>query len=257
VATKTEGANLADVVRHCDQLLRISEIADYPHALNGLQIENRGRIARIGAAVDASVRSFEGAIERGVNFLIVHHGMFWPGLRPISGPTRELLRLAFENDVALYSAHIPLDVHAELGNNVQLMRALRMNASEPFFPWKDIFLGQRAEVTITRDDLVDRLQKLLGCDVRVVGFGVSDVRSLGIITGGAGGEILEVAKLGIDTFVTGEAPHWAVVAAHDLKLNLIVAGHYATETFGVRALAAHLSDKFGLPYDFIDCPTGF
>lgn len=257
MAERTEGAGLADVVRHCDDLLRISDIADYPHALNGLQIENRGRITRIGAAVDASVRSCQAAIERGVNFLIVHHGMFWPGLRPISGPIRELLRLAFENDVALYSAHIPLDVHPELGNNVQLMRALRVNRSEPFFPWKNTLLGQRAEVTITRDDLIDRLQKLLGCDVKVVDAGTADVRSLGVITGGAGGEILDVAKLSIDTFVTGEAPHWAAVAAHDLKLNLIVAGHYATETFGVRALASHLSEKFGLPHEFIDCPTGF
>ena len=254
---KTDGAGLADVVRYCNESLRISEIADYPNALNGLQIENAGRVTRIGAAVDASLRSIDVAIEHSVDLLVVHHGIFWPGLRPIAGAQRELLRKAFAHNVALYSAHIPLDVHPELGNNAQLVRALRIDGSSAFFEWKNVLLGQRADVEILREDLVDRLEKLLGCDVKVVGGGPANIRALGVITGGAGGEILEVAALGLDTFVTGEAPHWAAVVAHDLKMNLIVAGHYATETFGVRALAANLSEKFGVPHEFIDCPTGF
>ena len=254
---KIQGVGLADIVRHCDELLKVAEIADYPNALNGLQIENAGRVTRIGDAVDACLRSLDLAIEHSVDLLVVHHGIFWPGLRPITGAQRELLRKAFAHNVALYSAHIPLDVHPELGNNAQLMRALRIEGSSAFFEWKNVLLGQRADVEITREDLVDRLEKLLGCDVRVVGGGPANIRALGVITGGAGGEIFEIAKLGIDTFVTGEAPHWAAVVAHDLKINLIVAGHYATETFGVRALAANLSEKFGVPHEFIDCPTGF
>lgn len=248
---------LTDIANYCDAELRISEIADYENALNGLQIENDGRVTKIGAAVDASVRSLRAASERGIDFLVVHHGIFWPGLRPIVGSARELLRVAFEKNIALYSAHIPLDVHPQLGNNALLMRALGIDDAQPFFEWKNVLLGQRAELSISRAELMRRVRDLLGQEVKLVAAGPEDVHSLGVISGGAGGEIFDIAKLCVDTFLTGEAPHWAAVAAHDLGVNLIVAGHYATETFGVRALAARLSERFGLPHEFIDLPTGF
>lgn len=247
---------LAALVQHADETLRIREIDDYPNALNGLQIENDGNVTKIGAAVDASVRTLQSAVAEHVDFLVVHHGIFWPGLRPITGATRELFRFAFTNNIAIYSAHIPLDVHAELGNNALLMRALRIDNAVPFFPWKNTLLGYRADVSLTRDELFSRLRDN-GLEPKSVLSGPDPIRSLGVITGGAGAEILEVAKLGIDTFITGEAPHWAAVAAHDLKINLITAGHYATETFGVGSLAQHLSAKFNLPHKFIDEPTGF
>jgi dinuclear metal center YbgI/SA1388 family protein len=247
----------AELVEYANSYLRIAEIEDYANALNGLQIENDGRVTKLGAAVDASVQTLQAAIARGVDLLVVHHGMFWPGLRPITGATRELLRLAFENNVALYSAHIPLDVHPEIGNNALLIRALEVANAEPFFPWKNCLLGQRADLSVPRDEIVRRLRNLFGGDIKAVAAGPENVRALAVITGGAGSEILEVAKLGIDTLITGEAPHWAAVAARDLKVNLIVAGHYATETFGVRALAEHLGQRFRLPHEFIDAPTGF
>jgi dinuclear metal center YbgI/SA1388 family protein len=253
---KNDGSALAALVQCADETLRIREIDDYENALNGLQIENDGTVTKIGAAVDASVRVVEMAIAERVDFLIVHHGMFWPGLRPITGATRELLRLAFTNNLALYSAHIPLDVHPELGNNALLMRALRIENAAPFFPWKNTLLGYRADMSLSREELSARLREI-GPEAKTVAAGPDQIRSLGVITGGAGGEIFEVAKLGIDTFITGEGPHWAAVAAHDLKINLVVAGHYVTETFGVRALAEHLSANFSVPHKFIDAPTGF
>lgn len=247
---------LAALVHHADETLHIGEIEDYANALNGLQIENDGSVTKIGAAVDASVQTIEAAIAEHVDFLVVHHGIFWSGLRAITGATREMLRLALMNNLALYSAHIPLDVHPELGNNALLMRALRVEHAAPFFAWKNTLLGYRADVGLTRDELIARLREI-GLEAKSVAAGPDQIRSLGVITGGAGGEILAVAKLGIDTFVTGEAPHWAAVAAYDLKINLIVAGHYATETFGVRALAAHLAARSSLPHKFIEAPTGF
>ncbi len=253
----SDSSTAAILVAHTDELLRVDAVADYDQALNGLQIENDGAVSKIGAAVDASVETLQHAAAERIDFLVVHHGMFWPGLRPVTGATRELLRIAFTSNIALYSAHIPLDVHPELGNNALLMRALRIENATPFFAWKNSLLGQRAEVSLTRDELLARVHEALGDGAKIIAAGPDHIRSLGVISGGAGGEILEVAKLGIDTFLTGEAPHWAAVAARDLKINLIVGGHYATETFGVRALAEHLGSRFNLPHKFIDAPTGF
>jgi dinuclear metal center YbgI/SA1388 family protein len=249
-------AVLGALVQSADETLLIREIEDYPNALNGLQIENDGSVTKIGAAVDASVRTIEAAVAERIDFLIVHHGIFWPGLRPIIGTTRDLLRLAFTSNLALYSAHIPLDVHPEFGNNALLMRALRIENAVPFFPWKNTLLGQRADVALTREELLGRLRDI-ALEPKSVDAGPDEIRSLGVITGGAGGEIFDVAKLGIDTFITGETPHWAAVAATDLKINLIAAGHYATETFGVRALAEHLAAEFNVPHKFINAPSGF
>lgn len=245
-----------EIVAYADEYLRIGAVEDYPNALNGLQIANDGTVTKIGAAVDASVGTIEAAIAEHVDLLLVHHGMFWQGLRAVTGPVRDLLRLALMNNLALYSAHIPLDVHPEIGNNALLMSALRIDGATPFFPWKNCLLGMRADVSFTRDELSSRLREALGADVKVIAGGSDHIRSVGVITGGAGGEIADVARLGVDTFITGEAPHWAGVAARDLGVNLMLGGHYATETFGVQALAVHLGGRFGLPHKFIDAPTG-
>ena len=248
--------SLAQMVSYADEHLRLREIADWPNALNGLQLENSGAVTKIGAAVDASTRAIEGAIERGINFLIVHHGLFWPGLQPISGGRRRLLERAFQQDLSIYSAHLPLDVHSVLGNNAQLAAALGFENTEPFFETKGQCIGLKIQTEISRAALAQKLEHSLGGPVRSFPAGPEQTRSIGLITGGAGAEIYEVARQGIDTFITGEAPHWAAVAADELGINLLLGGHYATETFGVKALAAHLSDRFNLPWEFIDCPTG-
>ncbi|MEY2565338.1 MAG: hypothetical protein QOH88_3531 [Verrucomicrobiota bacterium] len=241
---------------YCRDLLRISEIADWPNALNGLQIENSGALTKIGAAVDASPRTIDAALERGINLLIVHHGLFWPGLRPITGGRRRMLERAFQHDLALYSAHLPLDLHSVLGNNAQLAGALGFESTEPFLEMKGQCVGLKARVDLPRAELARKLEDSLGGPVKLFAAGLEQTQTVGLITGGAGSEIYAVADAGVDTFITGEAPHWAAVASEELGINLLLGGHYATETFGVKALAAHLSDRFDLPWEFLDFPTG-
>jgi dinuclear metal center YbgI/SA1388 family protein len=196
------------------------------------------------------------ASKQNVDLLIVHHGLFWPGLQPVTGVLRRQLKLAFENNMALYSAHLPLDLHPQLGNNAQLAAALGLKSNQPFLEEKGQLIGVKARVSLPSDELDRKLQKALSGPVKAFIFGPKKTRTIGIITGGGGAEIYKVAREGIDTFITGEAPHWAAVAADELGMNLLLGGHYATEVFGVKALAAHLSKRFKVPWAFIDCPTG-
>jgi len=249
-------AALNEIVSYCDSYLKLSEIQDYENALNGLQVENSGKVKKIAAAVDVSSRAFQECAKCGANLLIVHHGMFWPGLRPVTRALRRQLKFAFENDLAIYSAHLPLDLHREIGNNVLLMRALGFEESEPFFEEKGLLLGQRASADVALSELVARLKKAVAGPVKTIASGPKNVRAVGIITGAAGSEIERIAAEGVDTFITGEAPHWAAIAAEELGINLLLAGHYATETFGVQALAAHLANEFKLGWEFINLPTG-
>ncbi|MGI9086960.1 MAG: Nif3-like dinuclear metal center hexameric protein [Chthoniobacterales bacterium] len=247
---------LTEIVRYTNDYLRLDEITDWPSALNGLQVENDGRIKKIGAAVDASTHTFNAASERGIDFLLVHHGLFWPGLQPITGALRRQVGALLANNIALYSAHLPLDLHPVVGNNACLAAALGLTNPEPFLETKGQPVGLRAEVEISLGELTRRLQQSLGGEAKIFAHGPGECRNIGIVTGAAGSEIYAVAQAGVDTFITGEGPHWAAVAAEELGLNLLLGGHYATETFGVKALAAHLSEKFGVPWEFIDAPTG-
>ena len=249
-------ASLSEIVSYTDRFLRIRDVGDWDNALNGLQIENSGRVTRIGTAVDVSTRVLTEAAKQDVDLLIVHHGLFWPGLQPVRGALRRQMRIAFENDVALYSAHLPLDVHARVGNNAQLVAALGLKSAQPFLEGKGQPVGLKIRASLPRGELVRKLQKALNGPVKVFGFGPKQTRAIGVVTGAAGSEIYLVADEEIDTFITGEAPHWAAVAADEVGVNLLLGGHYATEVFGVRALAAHLSKRFRVPWEFIDCPTG-
>jgi dinuclear metal center YbgI/SA1388 family protein len=247
---------LAEIVDYTNDFLRIREIGDWDNALNGLQIENSGDVTKIGASVDASTRVLTAAAKQNVNLLIVHHGLFWQGLQSVTGTLRRQLELAFENNIALYSAHLPLDLHSEVGNNAQLAAALGLTSVQPFFEEKGQLIGVKARVSLPRDEVDRKLQKALTGSVKAFMFGPKKTGTIGIITGGAGSEIYKLAHEGIDTFITGEAPHWAAVAADELGMNLLLGGHYATEVFGVKALAANLSKRFKIPWAFIDCPTG-
>jgi len=248
--------SLPEIVSYTDRFLRIRDVGDWDNALNGLQIENSGRVTRIGAAVDVSTRVLTEAAKQDIDLLIVHHGLFWPGLQPVRSALRLQLRIAFENDVALYSAHLPLDIHARVGNNAQLVAALGLKSAQPFLEEKGQPVGLKIRASLPRSELIRKLQKALNGPVKVFGFGPKRTRAIGVVTGAAGSEIYRVADEEIDTFITGEAPHWAAVAADEVGVNLILGGHYATEVFGVRALAAHLSKRFRVPWEFIDCPTG-
>ncbi len=250
-------STLQKIVDHTRDLLRIDEIPDYPNALNGLQLENSGEIGKIAAAVDACLPVIEQAAEIGAQLLIVHHGMFWSGAQPIKNACYRKLKLAIDRDLAIYSAHIPLDEHPELGNNAVLCRELGLSGGEPFLPWKGTTLGLKFETNLDRTELLAKTRQAIGGgEVHCCPGGPQTVRSVGVCTGGAGAEVFAAAAQGVDTFITGEGQHWTYTAAEELGINLIYAGHYATETFGVKALAGHLAEKFGLSWEFIDHPTG-
>ncbi|NBR85373.1 MAG: Nif3-like dinuclear metal center hexameric protein [Verrucomicrobia bacterium] len=249
-------ASLNDIVRHCDTLLRTAEVNDWDRAHNGLQVENDGRITRIAAAVDASLATAKLAIAARADLLLVHHGLFWSDTVPWTGKRRELQRLLLENNLAIYSSHLPLDLHPKLGNNAQLAAALGMKRLKPFFLAKGQHIGLRAERRISREQLSNRLAQATGVMPKVLPGGPAECRRIGIVTGGAGAELKQAAVEGVDTFITGEGPHWTFALAEELGVNVLYGGHYATETFGVKALAAHLATKYVLPWDFLDHPTG-
>ena len=248
--------SLNEIVAYANTYLAIHDCDDWENALNGLQVENRGEVRKIGAAVDASSRVFALAAERGCDFVLVHHGLFWAGARPVTGPVRRQISFLFEKDIALYSAHLPLDLHPEVGNNARLGAALGLSELDKFLTMKGQLVGLRTNAQIFPNELARRLEESLGGPVKLFAHGPPLTTWIGIVTGGAGAEIYEVAEDGVDTFITGEAPHWAAVAAEELGINLLLGGHYATETFGVKALAAHLGEVFGMPWEFLDAPTG-
>lgn len=247
---------LSDIVRYCDKTLRTAEVTDYPGAVNGLQVENGGKVSRIAAAVDASLSTIKRAIAQQADLLIVHHGLFWGPRHPWTGRNYELMRLLLENNLAIYSSHLPLDLHPRLGNNVQLCQALGLKGTRPFFFEKNQHLGVEARAGISREELVERLGKATGSEPHLIAGGPAICSRIGIVTGGAGSELKRAAEEGVDTFVTGEGPHWTFALAEELGINVLYGGHYATETFGVKALARELSKKFGVPWKFIDYPTG-
>jgi len=249
-------ADLAEIVAYLDRELNVSSIPDYPGAVNGLQLANEGRVDRIVAAVDASLPVIEAAAEGGPGLLIVHHGMFWQGAQPVTGAFYRKLKTAMEAGLAIYSSHLPLDVHPEWGNNILLAKAVGLFNMEPFFEQKGLHLGLRGTWDGTRRELVESLENAVGGHVHVCPAGPEAIQRVGLITGGAGSEVSKVAASGVDTFITGEGPHWSYPLAEELGMNLLFAGHYATETFGVRALSNHLSAVHGIPWAFIDHPTG-
>ncbi len=249
---------LQKLVQSADGWLATDAIPDYPQAINGLQLESSGKVSKIVAAVDACEASIEAACDLGADLLVVHHGLFWQGAQKIEGSLYRKLKRAIDSDLAIYSSHIPLDVHLVFGNNAQFMAAIGLKGLVmPFFPWKGIELGLRADVEITREELVARVEAATGIRPHLCPGGPNEIRKIGVITGGAGSEILDIAETGIDTFITGEGPHWSYTAAEELGINLIYAGHYATETFGVKALASRWCEENpGLTWEFFDHPTG-
>lgn len=248
--------HLTEAVSYLDDLLRTHEVGDFPQAMNGLQVENSGGLTRIGAAVDATEAVIREAAQAGVDFLIVHHGLFWSGAQRVTGATYRKMRLLMEADMAVYSAHLPLDVHPEIGNNALLAAALGLENGVPFFATAGQNVGLKFEAEVSREVLRDHLARAVGGPVHLAPGGPVLARRIGIVTGGAGGDIAKAAEAGVDTFITGEGPHWSYTAAEELGVNLFYSGHYATETFGVKAAAELLAGKLALAWQFIDHPTG-
>ena len=247
---------LDDLVRYLDGYLRIGEVGDDPHALNGLQVENAGEVHHVAVAVDACQAVIDQAAERGADLLVVHHGLFWGGLQPLVGRNFRRVCSLVRHGTALYSAHIPLDRHPEVGNNVVLARRLGMEIRGWFAEYRGAPLGTWGELDLSREALTARLEEILPCKVRLIAGGPERVRRVGIITGSAGSMIPQAKSADLDSFITGEGQHWTYFDAEELGVNVYYAGHYATETLGVKALAEHIAERFQLPWSFIDHPTG-
>ena len=249
-------ASLHDIDEFLAKELKITEIPDYQGAMNGLQLENSGEVTKVAAAVDASLPVFRKAIAENADLLVVHHGMFWQGAQRITGGIYQKLKIAMDAGMAVYSAHIPLDVHPVIGNNRLLADSLGMANAEPFFDWKGIKLGLKQGLDLTLEELRERLVRSVNDKVHVCPGGSEKVGMVGVITGGAGSEVAAMVEEGIQTFITGEGPHWSYPLAEELGVNLLYGGHYATETFGVKKLVEIISEKFETTSVFIDHPTG-
>jgi dinuclear metal center YbgI/SA1388 family protein len=250
------------IAAHLDQLLRTPEIPDYAPALNGVQLENRGEIVKVAAAVDFSRRIVEQTIAAGANLLLVHHGMFWGGLRPITGQFYDRIAPLVRHDIAVYASHLPLDAHPELGNNVLLARELGLQPSGGFARYQTIDVGVQGVTEVHTHALVERARAVArrhNGDVIATSLSDSRTTKRWAICTGAGADtttIREALDARIDTLIVGEGPHHTAVEAADVGLAIIYVGHYATETFGVRALAEHLETHFALPWEFLEAPTG-
>jgi dinuclear metal center YbgI/SA1388 family protein len=241
---------LAQLVTYCDTRTRRAAFKDAPGAFNGLQVANDGRVTRIGAAVDAGLVPFQKAVAAGVDFLIVHHGMYWDMPRPLTGPAYERVSALVHGNCALYSSHLPLDGHPELGNNALLARSLGWKKTEPFLMHEDEPIGRLVRAKVKRAELRAKLEKLYG---RVISIecGSAEPRAVAFCSGSGNSAVRQLAAAGADTLVTGELREEWFNVAQEQRLNLYLCGHYATEVHGVKALAAELAKKFRVPWEFI------
>ncbi len=253
---------LLECVAHLNDLLATPEIPDYDQALNGLQLANDGTVTRVAAAVDFSREAVQQALHNGANLLLVHHGMFWGEPRPIVGSRYERMRAAITGNLAVYASHLPLDLHPELGNNSQLARRLRLDPERGFGRFRSVEIGVSGMTDLPTDELLDRVLDFaapLGTHVVCTPHPPERrTRRWAIVTGaGASSATLaEAAERGVDTLIVGEGPHHTAVEAQESGLVVIFAGHYATEALGVQALASELERVFGLPWTFVQLPTG-
>ena len=247
--------DILQLSRYLDNLLEINSIRDAPHALNGLQIQNRGEIKKIGLAVDICQATIDLAIEKQCQMLFVHHGAFWSGLQPIRGKHYEKLSTMMRSNLGLYSAHIPLDIHPIYGNNRALANLLGLKNLEAFGEYDGIKIGLKGSIQkISADNLAKKLEKKLGSGIKVIGKG--EINTIGLVTGDAGEITKQAIEEKLDCFITGEGSNHHFHEAIEGDCILIFAGHYATEMGGVKAVGDHLKEKLGISSEFLHYPTG-
>jgi len=249
--------NRRELVTYLDDYLRVKEIQD--SSQNGLQVEGPDEVAKVAFAVDGCQESFEQAVAAGAQLLIVHHGLFWADPVRLVGPLFRRVRTLIEGGCGLYGVHLPLDLHPEVGNNAELARLLELKDTRAFgeYHGSEIGIGGQLDPPTPLDTLVERLTEATGSPpVRVLAHGPEQASHVGCISGGAAMMMGQAAEAGFDTFITGETSHAYFHQAAEYSLNVIYGGHYATETLGVKALARHLAEKFGLKTTFLDVPTG-
>lgn len=256
------GPTAARVANFLDERLATSAFPDYPPALNGLQLDHRGPVRKVVAAVDYSRRTVDAAIAAGGNLLLLHHGMFWGGNQRLVEHAYARLRDLVMHDIAVYASHLPLDAHLELGNCAQLASQLGLTVSGRFGQYQGVAIGVMGDADLPVDELLSRARAFSSsyggaarASHEVVG---QRCRRWAILTGaGADSSTLREARdRGIDTLIVGEGPHHTTVDAAELGVTVIYAGHYATETLGVQALLRLVEAEFAVPTEFLRLPTG-
>jgi dinuclear metal center YbgI/SA1388 family protein len=247
---------LESILQYLDGYLGVTAYPDYPNALNGLQVEGPREVTHLCTAVDASEAAITEAVRRNAHLLMVHHGLFWDGLRPLTGRRHRKVAHLIRGELGVYSIHLPLDAHAEIGNCILLTRALGISPVGRFGAYKGAELGWWGESNLERKQLVERAQVVLDGPVELLAHGPERTERVGVVTGSGGSLVEEAARLGLDTLVTGEGSHHVAIDAAELGINIVYGGHYATETFGIRALGEHLAERFGLEQEFLNLPTG-
>lgn len=248
---------LADIVAHCDERTRLASVKDFPGSRNGLQFQNSGKVTKIGAAVDAGLVPFRMAAERGIDFLIVHHGLFWNPQEPVTGPVYEKYATLIRNDIAVYGSHLPLDAHPEIGNNALLAKKLGLEVSKWFLPYEGTPIAALCDTgALHRTELAARLRTLFPKTCKAVECGAEKPGKVAILTGSGRSALAHLKAQGCDTLITGELRQEHFNEAQEQGFNLYMCGHYATEVFGVHALAKELGHHFGLPVEFVatGCP---
>lgn len=244
------------LVKHLNEILQVDTIAD--SSLNGLQVDNSGEVNTVALAVDVSASSIDLAIDAGADMLLVHHGLFWGEALAVTGGHYNRLKKMLKNDLALYAVHLPLDSHPELGNNAQIASLMNWTLGEPFGIYHGMMLG--FEIELQRADKLENIAKRLGerlsCKPIVWNFGPENIKRIAYVSGGSMGNLEEAIDKEFDLFITGEPKHTVYWTAQEAQINVICAGHYATETLGVKAVGDYLEKKMGLNTVFIDLPTG-
>lgn len=250
---------LDELDAHLSALLDHRAWVSRDKSLNGLQVgRSRPDISRAAFAVDASLQSFERAVAVGADVLIVHHGLFWGQPLPVIKDHRRRLQYLLDNDLALWASHLPLDAHPTLGNNAGMAQALGLTSVEPFGDYRGAKVGFKGVLPspLRLDRVCDLLFHGRENALQVLPFGKHEVSSIGLVSGGAAHDVHEAITDGLDLFITGDADHTIHHPALEAGINVISGGHYATETWGVRLLAAHVQKTWGVPTVFLDLPTG-
>ncbi|MFL5902613.1 MAG: Nif3-like dinuclear metal center hexameric protein [Solirubrobacteraceae bacterium] len=245
-----QSAPINDLIGHLDALLNPSAFDDY--GPNGLQVPGKDAVGTVVTGVSASVQLFEQAAEHGADLVLVHHGLFWGDTGPVDAQLKRRLKLLFDNDMALAAYHLPLDAHLEVGNNALLARAIGATDAEPF-----VGIGVRAQLPgIAPEDLRARVREATGGREPLAFLaGPAEIRTIGIVSGGAAKHLDDAIAAGLDAFVTGEPREPVMNDAREAGIHFLAAGHYATETFGVRALGDRLASGFGVRHVFADVPN--
>ncbi|MBP1641849.1 MAG: hypothetical protein H6Q03_518 [Acidobacteria bacterium] len=248
---------IGTLVDYCDQLLDAKSGRDF--GPNGLQVEGTREVRRIATGVSACVELFERAREAGADAILVHHGLIWESLaaQPLVGFRRRRLAALIEPGLHLVAYHLPLDRHPELGNNALAAKGLGLYSIEPFAEYHGAPVGCRGRYPepLPAAELLARCRTLFGQEPLAFLSGPDPVSTVGIVSGGAQGELYAAIAAGLDAYVTGEAAEWVMNVARDARIHYLACGHHATERLGIRALGDHLATRFGLDHEFIDVPN--